>query len=120
LAVGWDTYSMSDKIVFSILHKKMIMKRKVLVLFLLCCGFVGFAQKETVHKIKGKIDLITVFLQGAEINVNLQTGRNLLIIEGLSPQINTSSIRLSTGDETISVLAISTESNYNVHFYILC
>ena len=92
------------------------MKKQVFVLFFLCFGFVGFAQKETVHKIKGKIDLITVFLQGAEIsqseNVNLQTGRNLLIIEGLSPQINTSSIRLSTGDETISVLAISTESNY--------
>ncbi|MCB0429778.1 MAG: mucoidy inhibitor MuiA family protein [Flavobacteriales bacterium] len=77
-----------------------------------------FAQEATDITAKSDIRHVTVYLDGAEItreaNVNLASGRNRILFKGLSPQVNPSSIRV-TSAEDLSILSINNEINYLDH-----
>lgn len=74
-----------------------------------------FAQTEKIHNIKSDINSLVVYLDGVEgtrtKNIKLVQGRNKLIFEGLSPKINTSSIRVSATNN-VAILAISSKIDY--------
>ena len=83
---------------------------------LLCLFLLPQVQAETI-RLSTQPDLVTVFLNGAEINrsaeVSLQAGENELVFEGLSPHIQPNSIRLETSGG-VSLLSISSEVDYLV------
>lgn len=83
-------------------------------LLLLATAF-SFGQTETEQRIDADIETIVVYLDGAEINrsqnVRLQQGRNRIVFEGLSPKMDVQNIRVTT-DEEVSILAISTKTNF--------
>ena len=68
------------------------------------------AQKENVIKLSPQVNDVIVYLTGAQIrykvNVNLQQGRNMLVLSELAPKLNPASIRI-TADENSAVLSIS-------------
>lgn len=84
-----------------------------LVLFLI--PSLSFSQFETKHLLETEVNAATIYLTGAELSrsaqVNLKKGNNLLVFKGLSPYVNTKSVRIS-GDVDLSVLSISTKNNY--------
>jgi len=91
------------------------MKNFLLIFFLF--NFFYSANAQLVNEIRKTTDInsIVVYLDGAEITqeavVSLKQGRNLIVFEGLSPSLDSKSIRVST-QEDISVLAISSKINY--------
>ena len=84
------------------------MKTFQLLLILLCLQLVNAQQKS-------KITNVTVYLDGAEINrtssIDLDSGTSELIFNGLSPQIEESSIQIS-GLKNASILSINYGINY--------
>ncbi len=77
-----------------------------------------FGQHST-KSIQSEIDQVTVYLSGAQIsrsdNVQLKRGKTEIIFEGISPQMDPSTIQLKV-EEGIRILSISHELNYlNVH-----
>jgi uncharacterized protein (TIGR02231 family) len=91
------------------------MRTFMLILTLLFFPFIGFGQSETKHLLETDVNGATVYLTGAELRrtaqVGLKKGNNLLVFKGLSPYVNAKSIRIS-GDIDLSVLSISTKTNY--------
>lgn len=88
-------------------------------IFALCISLVIaiqlIGQKETKHLVDSRIHSATVYLNGAELirssTIPLKKGNNLVVFKGLSPYINSKSIRVS-GDIELSVLSISSKINY--------
>ena len=80
---------------------------------LLGTAIYGQEAKPTIAKTT--INSIIVYLDGAEIKrtqkLNLEKGRNTIIFTGLSPKIDTRSIRISTSED-ISILSVSSKINY--------
>jgi uncharacterized protein (TIGR02231 family) len=87
----------------------------IVILSILVYSLNLFSQNEKMHKIKTDIKSLIVYLDGIEEtrqkSVNLTQGRNKLIFEGLSPKINTSSIRVSSTNNT-TILAVTSKMNY--------
>jgi len=73
------------------------------------------AQEATRHLITSKVEAATIYLNGAEVEqnskVSLKKGNNLIIFKGLSPNLDSKSIRVSA-DVELSILSISTKVNY--------
>lgn len=91
------------------------MKKNILVISLLFIAFFSKAQEEQKLFIDSKIESAIVYLNGAEVEqngkVNLQKGNNLIVFKGISPSLDSKSIRVSA-DIEFSVLSISTKTNY--------
>ncbi|MDR1129597.1 MAG: DUF4140 domain-containing protein, partial [Prevotellaceae bacterium] len=69
------------------------------VLFLIVLFLAAFdAKSEDTVKIKSKVKEVTIFFSGAEIvhetESKLEKGANMLVIQGLSPNIDMNSIRI--------------------------
>ncbi len=83
----------------------------MLVLLLICTGLQ--AQNET--EIKSKIESVTVFLSGAQVNrsadVSLKKGKNILYFRGLGEGINPQSIQASA-PEAFLINSVIHEINY--------
>lgn len=91
------------------------MKAIVAIFILMHTCYSVSGQKETKHLISSEVNAATIYLSGAELNrtaqIVLKRGNNLLVFKGLSPYVNTKSIRVS-GDVDLSILSISTKTNY--------
>ena len=91
------------------------MKTYCTILMILFAFNLANAQQETKHDLNTKVNAATLYLTGAEIsrtvNLNLKKGNNLLTFKGLSPYVNTKSVRISS-DNDLSVLSISAKTNY--------
>jgi uncharacterized protein (TIGR02231 family) len=91
------------------------MKKIILQTLLLMLGCNLYAQQETKIYVDSKIESAIVYLNGAEVErnakVNLVKGNNLIVFRGLSPMLNSKSIRVSS-DAELSILSISTKINY--------
>ena len=75
--------------------------------------------QETSKNVQTEIDQVTVYLSGAQIsrteNIQLKKGKTEIVFEGISPQMDPSTIQLKVEDG-IRILLISNELNYlNVH-----
>lgn len=88
------------------------MNKLLLGLFLSCCSFFSLtAQTELSTTIRD----VTVYLQTAQVTrtgkANLPAGRGTIVLTGLSPQLDQSSVRLgATGDFTI--LSVNPRNNF--------
>jgi uncharacterized protein (TIGR02231 family) len=86
----------------------------VTLLFLFCI-IVKAQQKDTELVVPSKISNVTVYLAGAEIqreaDVSLSAGRNKIKLEGLSAEINTSSITAGINNE-VKIISITHQINY--------
>jgi len=88
------------------------MNKLLLGLFLSCCSFLSLtAQTELSTSIRD----VTVYLQTAQVTrtgkANLPAGRGTIVLTGLSPQLDQSSVRLgATGDFTI--LSVNPRNNF--------
>ncbi len=75
----------------------------------------GYGQGIKEQKVKTEINSATIYLTGAEIHrektVNLKAGKTRLVFTGLSPKLNSKSIRITTGNN-IDLLGISNKVNY--------
>jgi len=73
------------------------------------------AQEATKHNVVSKVKAATIYLNGAELERNaglsFKKGNNLIIFKGLSPYLDSKSIRVSA-DIDLSILSISTKVNY--------
>ena len=91
------------------------MKKLIILAFVFC--FINSYGQINEQKIKSKISKVTAYLYGAEITMNgevtLNQGKNILIFEQLSPELDPKSIRFTT-NENVSILGISTSSNFLV------
>ncbi|WP_367391776.1 mucoidy inhibitor MuiA family protein [Lewinella sp. LCG006] len=88
------------------------MNKLLLGLFLSCCSFLSLnAQTEISTTIRD----VTVYLQTAQVTrtgkANLPAGRGTIVLTGLSPQLDQSSVRLgATGDFVI--LSVNPRNNF--------
>ncbi len=93
------------------------MKYIIFLIFTSITTFI-FSQKITKN-VQTEIDQVTVYLSGAQIsrteNIQLKKGKIEIVFEGISPQMDPSTIQLKVEDG-IRILLISNELNYlNVH-----
>jgi uncharacterized protein (TIGR02231 family) len=89
--------------------------KKIILACLIVIALKGKAQEENKIYVDSKIESAIIYLNGAEVEqngkVNIQKGNNLIVFRGLSPSLDAKSIRV-TSDLEISVLSISTKTNY--------
>ena len=89
--------------------------KKISILFIFLSSLVIQAQEISEKEIKSKIDEVTVFIDGAQINrakeIELDKGIILLKFTNLSPFIDAKSIQLKA-DGDLNVLAINFQKNY--------
>lgn len=90
------------------------MKKNIFLMIML--GSLTFVKAEDVVKTaNSKIEQVTVYLSGAEVNrsaiINLPKGRAEIVFSGLSSKINSKSIQATLGGEG-RILSITQEINY--------
>jgi len=77
-------------------------------------AFSGMATEDETP-VKSKINEVTVFIQGAQVNrtasVSLKTGTNHVVFENLSPHIDPNSIQVQ-GDAKFTILSVNHRQNY--------
>jgi uncharacterized protein (TIGR02231 family) len=76
----------------------------------------SIAQNLLAKTITGKVDSVTVYLTGAQLHhsakVDLKAGKQVVVFEGLSPELNPSSVMLNVSPKNITILSVSTRTNY--------
>jgi uncharacterized protein (TIGR02231 family) len=86
-----------------------------LPLSFMLCIIVQAQQKDVELVVPSKISNVTVYLAGAEIqreaDVSLSAGRSRIKLEGLSAEINTSSITAGINNE-VKIISITHQINY--------
>lgn len=86
----------------------------LLMCIIVCNPFYSTAQKQV--KVNSKIDQVTVFLQGAQIkriaDVVVEKGTSEVVFEGVSPNLNTSSLQAS-GKGDFMVLSVRYHAEYS-------
>lgn len=93
------------------------MKKSIALLFLVLTIVTNiFGQiPESTQEISTPVQSAIIYLYGAEVNhskqVSLNPGRNKIVFVGLSPKLNSKSIRVNTTGD-VSILAISDAVNY--------
>ncbi|MCX6180886.1 MAG: DUF4139 domain-containing protein [Bacteroidetes bacterium] len=89
------------------------MKKLFLSIFAIALSATLFAQEET--EVKSKIEKVTVFLQGAQITetgkANLEKGKHILKLTGLTPYIQENSIAVKTSSN-ITLINVLSQINY--------
>lgn len=93
------------------------MKKYLLSLFsmLISIGFVSGQNAEVPQEISSPVQSAIIYLYGAEVTHNkqvmLNAGRNKIVFVGLSPKLDSKSIRVNASGD-ISILAVSNTINY--------
>jgi len=91
------------------------MKKSVLFLFAAFCLILVNAQKENAKEITPDISSVVIYTEGVEvshlIDFQLSEGRNLIVFQGLSPRLDSRSMRVNV-DVGISVLSVSHSIDY--------
>jgi len=91
--------------------------KKLTILFLLSIFIFPAAKAQDIKekKVTTTISSATIYLTGAELirqkKISLSPGKTRIIFEGLSPQLDTKSIRITTG-EKVDLLGITSKINY--------
>ena len=89
------------------------MKRISIYFLMFIMALPAMAQNQ--KKISSKIESVTVFLQGAQINrkavANLNKGRKTIVFSGLSRYVSPSSVQIK-GKGAVTILAVSYRTNY--------
>ncbi|MFN8256733.1 MAG: DUF4139 domain-containing protein [Bacteroidales bacterium] len=89
--------------------------KSILSLTFLMVIISALSQESVKHIVQAKDQSATIYLNGAEMErssgFNLKKGNNLLVFKGISPNLDSKSIRVSS-DVEISVLSISTKTDY--------
>lgn len=92
------------------------MKKLKAFLFLFLCLTYAQAQNRDIKTVTGNVDSVTVFLTGAELHhttkAQLKAGKQVLVFEGLSPELNPSSVVLNVFPKNITILSVSSRTNY--------
>ncbi len=92
------------------------MKNLIVIFFLALCSSSLHAQSRDVKKITGIVDSVTVYLTGAELHhsakTELKSGKQVVVFEGLSPELNASSVVLNVFPKNITILSVSSRTNY--------
>ena len=91
------------------------MKKNIIIIFVILFSINLAAQTAKEVKVEAKIEKVILYLDGAEImhnqNVRLAKGRNLVVFENITPRINASSIRVTTGNN-VPILAVNQKLVY--------
>lgn len=89
------------------------MKNIFFFLFLSVLSIFAFAQEKLVEP---KVDAVTVYNTGAEIHsvasVNVAKGKSKIVFTGLSPVLDPKSIQLSIEPADVTILSVSSRTNY--------
>ena len=84
------------------------------IFFLLFIAYINPAFSQT-QPIDSKIDKVTVFLSGAQVNrtstVKIPAGRTELIFKGISPKLDQQSIQVK-GDGAFTILSVNHQLNF--------
>lgn len=88
---------------------------KKLLILSFCCILFTASFAENKQTVKSKPERVTVFRQGAQIyrsaKVNLKSGKNKVIFEGISPQINPQSLQVKCQGKFIML-----DVKYNIKY----
>lgn len=91
------------------------MFRKVVFTLSLIMVFAIYAGAEEITKVKSQISDVTVFLQGAQITrtakVNVSAGISEFVFEGVSPYLNTTSIKAG-GEGNFIIMGVKYNTAY--------
>jgi uncharacterized protein (TIGR02231 family) len=85
------------------------------ICLLLCTGLAQMVRADEPKKVNSKIDKVTVFLQGAQVersaSVSLPAGTTDIIFEGVSPNLNTGSLQAG-GKGSFVILSVRYNTEY--------
>lgn len=89
--------------------------KKPAILFFALINIYLYALGDTEKEIKSKVDEVTVYISGAQITrneqVNLPAGTTTLKFTGLSPYIDSKSIKIKSSG-LVTVLSVNHQLNY--------
>jgi len=90
------------------------MKKIILPLIIAFSFSAGYSQEKNIN-VQSKIEQVTVFLSGAQIERHAEAaipaGTSRLVFTGLSPEIDPQTIQVK-GQGTFTILAVNRESNF--------
>jgi len=88
--------------------------RKILLIIALTTASISQAQ--TKRNIETKIEKVTVFLDGAQVQrttkTNLTNGKQELVFNNISPSIDKQSIQVKADNSGVTVLSVIHQQNY--------
>jgi hypothetical protein len=91
------------------------MKRKLLFLLLLLTAFNAQSQDFPQQKVDSKIEKVTVFLNGAQVqrsaSVTLPVGKSEIILRGLTPNLEQQSVVVK-GDGDFTIVSVKPQMNF--------
>jgi len=91
------------------------MKKMILVLAIFCLGFTVSAENDPQEYTSG-INQIRVYMTGANVQrsatVDIKAGKNTILLTGLSPKIDPNSIWIDIDPKDITILSISSRTNF--------
>jgi len=89
------------------------MKKLSLAFILILYAIAALSQ---VIESESQIQSVTVYMNGAEIhrfaNTQLKKGKNTIVFNGLSPNMNANSITITALPDNINILSVSSRTNY--------
>jgi uncharacterized protein (TIGR02231 family) len=93
----------------------MIMKQIMTILAILCLGFTVKADNDP-QEYTSDISQIRVYMTGANVQrsatVDIKAGKNTILLTGLSPKIDANSIWVDLDPKDITILSISSRTNF--------
>jgi hypothetical protein len=91
------------------------MKRKLLFLLLTITALKASSQDFPQQKVDSKIEKVTVFLNGAQVqrtaSVTLQTGKSEIILRGLTPNLEQQSVVVK-GEGDFTIVSVKPQMNF--------
>ncbi|HMC99556.1 MAG TPA: DUF4140 domain-containing protein, partial [Ferruginibacter sp.] len=90
------------------------MRKFILVQFVILATVCGYSQKDN-QTVASKIEKVTVFLQGAQVERTaqqlLKAGRYNIVFDAISPKVDKQSIQLKA-DGKLTVLSVTHQVNF--------
>ncbi len=86
------------------------------ILLIIAITTAGISQAQTKRNIETKIEKVTVFLDGAQVErttkTNLTNGKQELIFNNISPSIDKQSIQVKADNNAVTVLSVIHQQNF--------
>lgn len=86
------------------------------ILLIIAITTAGISQAQTKRNIETKIEKVTVFLDGAQVQrttkTNLTNGKQELIFNNISPSIDKQSIQVKADNNAVTVLSVIHQQNF--------
>jgi uncharacterized protein (TIGR02231 family) len=86
------------------------------ILLIIAITTAGISQAQTNRNIETKIEKVTVFLDGAQVQrttkTNLTNGKQELVFNNISPSIDKQSIQVKADNSAVTVLSVIHQQNY--------